>query len=55
LLSLSFANQIEVEHYIFKVQKHAVYGRFSNEAREMSSICCRKASGSFMSGAKKVR
>jgi hypothetical protein len=55
MVSLSFANRFGVEHYIVEAQKHAVYGPFSNEAREKSSICCPKASGRFVSNAKKRR
>jgi hypothetical protein len=38
------ANRFQFEHYIDKVQKHAVLGPFSNEVGEKSSICCPKAS-----------
>jgi hypothetical protein len=55
MVSLSFANRFGVEHYIVEVRKHAVSGPFSNEVREKSSICCPKASGRFVSNAKKRR
>jgi hypothetical protein len=47
------SESFRLEHYIVKAIKHAVFGPFSNEAREKSSIFGPKASARFASGTKK--
>ena len=45
---------LHLEHYIVETQKHAVFGPFSNEAGEKSSICGLKASARFNLDTKKA-
>jgi hypothetical protein len=45
---------VRLEHYIVKAMKHAVFGPFSNEAREKSSISRLKARERFEKDTKKA-